>query len=49
LSGFELVQLKNKYYLRNLETNELHTIIENDIGDVVGIIDKRGKVKFNKN
>ena len=49
LSGYELVQLKNKYYLRNLETNELHLIIENNIGDVVGIIDKRGKVKFNKN
>ena len=35
------------YYLRDLETNELYDIKNNGHNQVVGLINSKGRVKFN--
>ena len=47
INGFELMMYKNKYYLRDLETNELYTITNNKPDKIVGFINTKGKPKFN--
>jgi hypothetical protein len=46
INGFELIQYKKKYYLRDLETNELYNIVNNQPGVVIGLINSKGRVKF---
>jgi len=46
INGYELIQYKKKYYLRDLETNELYGILNNEPYTVVGLISSHGKVKF---
>lgn len=46
-NGYELMLYKKKYYLRDLETNELYDIINNKPNNIVGLINSSGKVKFN--
>ena len=46
INGYELILYKKKYYLRDLETNELYSIYENMPKEVVGLINKNGKPKF---
>jgi hypothetical protein len=47
INGYELIVYKKKYYLRDLETNELYDIVNNQPNIVVGLISTNGKVKFN--
>jgi len=47
INEYELITYKKKYYLRNLETNELYSIKNNKPEIVVGLITSSGKVKFN--
>lgn len=47
INGYELMMYKKKYYLRDLETNELYTIVDNKQDKVVGFINSSGKPKFN--
>jgi hypothetical protein len=47
LNGFELMMYKKKYYLRDLETNELYSIMNNVQDKIVGFINSSGKPKFN--
>ena len=47
INGYELIIYKKKYYLRDLETNELYNITDNKPDTVVGFINSKGKVKFN--
>ena len=47
INGYELMMYKKKYYLRDLETNELYTILDNKQDKVVGFINSSGKPKFN--
>jgi hypothetical protein len=47
INGFELMMYKKKYYLRDLETNELYSILNNVQDKVVGFINNSGKPKFN--
>jgi hypothetical protein len=47
INGYELIQYKKKYYLRDLETNELYNISDNKPNKVVGLINSKSKVKFN--
>jgi hypothetical protein len=46
INGFELMMYKKKYYLRDLETNELYSIMNNVQDKVVGFINSSGKPKF---
>ena len=46
LNGFELMMYKKKYYLRDLETNELYSIMNNVQDKIVGFINSSGKPKF---
>lgn len=47
INGYELLIYKNVYYLRDLETNELYSIINNQPDQVVGLINSKRRVKFN--
>lgn len=47
INGYELMMYKKKYYLRDLETNELYTIVNNKQDKVIGFINSSGKPKFN--
>jgi len=47
VNGYELIVYKEKYYLRDLETNELYDIVNNQPNQVVGLINSKGRVKFN--
>ncbi len=47
INGFELTSYKKNYYLRDLETNELYDIVDNKPGKVIGLINSKGKIKFN--
>ncbi len=47
INGYELIVYKKKYYLRDLETNELYDILNNQPNVIVGLISTNGKVKFN--
>ena len=47
INGYELICYKKKYYLRDLETNELYDIINNMPNKVVGLISSSGKAKLN--
>jgi hypothetical protein len=47
INGYELMMYKNKYYLRDLETNELYNIMNNKPEKIVGFINTKGKPKFN--
>ncbi len=47
INGYELIVYKKKYYLRDLETNELYDILDNQPNVIVGLISTNGKVKFN--
>lgn len=47
INGFELTSYKKNYYLRDLETNELYNIVDNKPGKVIGLINSKGKIKFN--
>ena len=38
---------KNNYYLRDLETSEIYDIKNNKLNQIVGLINSRGKFKFN--
>ena len=46
INGFELLQYKLNYYLRDLETNELYDINSNKPGIIIGLINGKGKVKL---
>jgi len=46
INGFELLQYKSNYYLRDLETSELYDIEFNKPGKIVGLINGKGKVKL---
>jgi hypothetical protein len=47
VNGFELTSYKKNYYLRDLETNELYDIVDNKPGKIVGLLNSKGKIKFN--
>lgn len=47
INGFELIVYKKKYYLRDLETNEIYGIKDNQPDEIVGLINSKGRVKFN--
>lgn len=47
VNGYELITYKKNYYLRDLETNELYSIVDNNPGEVVGLLSNSGKVKLN--
>jgi hypothetical protein len=47
VNGYELIVYKKGYYLRDLETNELYDIKNNGPNQVVGLINSKGRVKFN--
>lgn len=47
INGYELMLYKKNYYLRDLETNELYNIVNNEPNIVVGFINNKGKPKFN--
>lgn len=47
INGYELTLYKKSYYLRDLETNELYDIENNKPNHVVGLINSKGRVKFN--
>ena len=47
INGFELTSYKKNYYLRDLETNELYDIVDNKPGKIVGLLNSKGKIKFN--
>lgn len=47
INGFELLVYKKNYYFRDLETNELYDIDDNKPGKIVGLINSKGKPKFN--
>jgi len=47
INGFELTSYKKNYYLRDLETNELYDIVDNKPDKVIGLINSKGKIKFN--
>jgi hypothetical protein len=47
INGYELILYKKIYYLRDLETNELYNIVNNNPDKVVGFINNKGKPKFN--
>jgi hypothetical protein len=47
VNGYELISYKKNYYLRDLETNELYNIIDNNPREIVGLLNSKGKVKFN--
>jgi hypothetical protein len=47
VNGYELIVYKGGYYLRDLETNELYDIKNNGPNQVVGLINSKGRVKFN--
>jgi hypothetical protein len=47
VNGFELTIYKKKYYLRDLETNELYDIVDNKPGKIIGLLNSKGKIKFN--
>ena len=47
INGYELIIYKKKYYLRDLETDELYDIVENKPNIIVGLITPNGKPKFN--
>lgn len=49
IEGYELIMYKKNYYLKNINKLTVYTIIDNNIGDKVGIINSSGKVKLNKN
>ena len=46
INDYELLKYKKKYYLRNLETNEIYNIYENKPYSVVGLM-THGKIKLN--
>ena len=46
INGYELLTYKKTYYLRNLETNELHSIINFKPDNIVGYLTTSGKIKF---
>ena len=46
INGFELLKYKKNYYLRNLETNELHEIIDFKPDNIIGYLTTSGKIKF---
>lgn len=47
INGFELMVYRKKYYLRDLETNQLFDIKDNKSNKFVGIYTTNGKVKLN--
>lgn len=47
INGFELTSYKKNYYLRDLETNELYDINNNKPGKIIGLLNSKGKIKFN--
>jgi hypothetical protein len=46
INGYELLVYKKNYYLRDLETDELYSIMYNKPAKVVGLINNKGKVKL---
>ena len=47
VNGFELTTYKKNYYLRDLETNELYDIVDYKPGKIIGLLNSKGKIKFN--
>ena len=47
VNGFELIFYKKIYYLRDLETNELYDIVDYKPGKIIGLLNSKGKIKFN--
>jgi hypothetical protein len=47
INGFELIMYKKKYYLRDLETNQLYDILDNKPHNIVGLYTINGKIKLN--
>lgn len=46
INGYELMAYKKKYYLRDLETNEVYDIENGKPNNIIGII-TNGKIRFN--
>jgi hypothetical protein len=46
INGYELLVYKKNYYLRDLETDELYSIIDNKPNNKVGLINNKGKVQL---
>jgi hypothetical protein len=46
INGYELLAYKKKYYLRDLETDELYSIQNNMPHEVAGLLTSKGKVKL---
>lgn len=49
IEGYELIMYKKNYYLKNINKQTVYTIVDNNVGKKVGIINSTGKVKLNKN
>jgi hypothetical protein len=47
INGYELMMYKKKYYIRDLETNQLYDIQDNKPNNIIGIYTINGKVKLN--
>jgi hypothetical protein len=47
INGYDLIMYKKKYYLRDLETNQLYDIQNNSPNKFIGIYTINGKVKLN--
>ncbi len=47
INGYELIMYKSDYYLRDLETSEIYNIVSNGPGQIVGLMNGKGKVKLN--
>jgi hypothetical protein len=46
INGYELTSYKKKYYLRDLETNELYNIVNNKPDKIIGLLSSKGKIIF---
>jgi hypothetical protein len=46
VNGFELLLYKKNYYLRDLETSEVYSIVNNNPDKVVGLMNGNGKIKL---
>lgn len=46
INGYELIMYKKKYYLKDMETNEIYDILNNQPNKVIGLINLNGKIKI---
>lgn len=46
IDNYELLKYKNKYYLKNLDTNDLYSIQNYKPHNIIGKINNKGKINF---